>query len=145
MLCSLALSGTTKKVVNESCVRSVMLYALETWAMTEDIKERLIRQDKQMLKIVTKKGYKKALLQLKLKSLSSIISMSRLRWYGHVMQMQPNDMPRQAMKEEMTGTVGKSRPKKIWTECVEKNLEKHGIDVSWVQDRRRWKAAIYRV
>ena len=61
-LCSPALSGTTKKVVYESCVRSV--YVVETWAMTKDIKERLIRLDKQMLRMVNKKEYKKALLQL---------------------------------------------------------------------------------
>ena len=122
-----------------------MLYAVETWAMTEDIKERLTRQDKQMLKIVTKKGYKEALLQLQLKSLSSIIFMSRLRWYGHVMRMQPNAMPRQTMEEEMAGSVGRSRPKKTWAECVEKDLKDHGIDVGWVQNRRRWKDAIHRV
>ena len=80
--------------------------------MMEDIKERLTRQDKQMLRIVTKKGYKEALLQLKLKPISNIISMSRLRWYGHVMRMQPNDTPRRAGKKEMTGTVGRGIPKK---------------------------------
>ena len=76
VLCSPALSGTTKKVVYESCMRSVMLYAVET----SNIKERLIQQNKQMLRIVTKKGYKEALLQLQLKPLSSIISISRLKW-----------------------------------------------------------------
>ena len=142
---SCPLSSTTKKVVYESCVRSVLLYAVETWAMTEDIKERIIRQDKQMLRIVTKNGYKEALLQLQLKSLSSIISMSRLRWYGHVMRMQPSDNVSQTIEEEMAGTVGRGRPKKTWAECIEKDLKDHGIDVGWVQDRRRRKAAIHRV
>ena len=109
--------------------------------MTEDIKERLIQQDKQMLRIVTKKGYKEALLQLQLKPLSSIVSMSRLRWYGHVMRMQPNDMLRQTI-EEITGPVGRGRPKKTW---FEKDLKEHGIDLGWVQNKRRWKAAIHKV
>ena len=54
---------------------------------------------------------------------TSIICMSRLRWYGHVMQMQPNDMPRQAI-EEMIDIVERGRL------GLEKDLKKHGNGVN---------------
>ena len=39
------------------------------------------------------------------------------------------------MELEMTGKMKKGRPRKLWEECIEKNLEQYGLRREDVYDR----------
>jgi len=53
---------------------------------------------------------------------------NRLRWYGHVLRKEDNEWVKKCMEYEVEGARPKGRPKKTWTEIVEKDCEVHGLN-----------------
>ena len=64
-----------------------MLYAAETWPMTEEILRRLTSQETYMLRCPTGQFRKEALQTLNIEPLLPRIRKSRLGWYGHLERM----------------------------------------------------------
>ena len=118
----------TRGRVYSKCVRSVMLHAAETWAMTAATLNRLRRNDRAMIRWICNVKAKdevssdSLLSKLGIQDLDMVLRTSRMRWFGHV--------------ERSTGWIAKvrklnvvaqkrpGRPKKTWDEVlVERSLE----------------------
>ena len=52
---------------------------------------------------------------------------SCLWWYGYVMHREFNSQMCEVMEVEITGKRKKSRPRKLWEECVKKDFELYGL------------------
>ena len=76
-----------------SCVRSVMVYACETWAAKEEDVRRLECTDLWMIRwmcnamLKDRKSSEELRGCLGLVNIRDIISRNRLRWFGHVERM----------------------------------------------------------
>ena len=59
--------------------------------------------------------------------IESMITQSRLRWYAHAIRRDIHFQIREVMELEITGERKKGRPRKLWEECVNKDLERYGL------------------
>jgi len=51
----------------------------------------------------------------------SVLQQKRLRWYGHVVQKEYSNWVKKCMEYEVEGARTRGRPKKPWTEIVQKD------------------------
>ena len=56
-------------------------------------------------------------------NIEDMITQSHLWWYGHVTRQDINSQIREVMELEITGKRKKGQPRKLWEECVKKDLE----------------------
>ena len=59
--------------------------------------------------------------RLGLEDIISVVQQNMLGWYGHVLLKEDNDWVKKCMEYEVEGDRPKGRPKKTWTEIVEKD------------------------
>ena len=111
------LSYKTRDHVYNSCVRSAMLYASETWPLT---KRNLQSNDRAMIRqicsikpedVATGRS-SKLLAQLELEDLDLILRERRFRWFGHVERS--SGAIRIACDIQIDGRRGAGRPKLTW-------------------------------
>jgi len=80
-------------------------------------------------------------------SMDDILSERRLRWLGHVIRMDHQRIPRQALHWEVLGFKrGPGRPRANWRSTVKKDLSRMGI--TWeeaevaAQNRSEWHQSV---
>ena len=121
-----------------ACVRSVLLYANETWAATQEDVCRLNRNDAMMIrwicsaKLRDKVASEELRSRLDLGSIDNALRCGRLRWYGHVQRMDPDTWPSKVDKTIVTGNNPSGRPRKTWLQCIKKDLAVKDLDASLV-------------
>ena len=59
--------------------------------------------------------------------IEDMIIQSRIGWYGHVMRADINSQINEVMEVEITGKIKKDRPRKLWEECIKKDLERYRL------------------
>jgi len=57
---------------------------------------------------------------LGLDDIISVLQQNRLSWYEHVLRKEDNDWMKKCMEYEVEGAIPRGRPKKTWTEIVQK-------------------------
>jgi hypothetical protein len=65
----------------------------------------------------------------------------RISWLGHLERMEENRTPKRIVTQELEGTRRRGRPRKIWKEEVERDLQVLGVR-RWrelVTDRKKWR------
>ena len=120
-----------------------MLYAAETWAMTEATLNRMRRNDRAMIcwicnvKAKDEISSDSLLSMLGIQDLDVVLPTSRIRWFGQV--------------ERITGWIAKvcqlnivaqkrpGRPKKSWDEVLLDDRKKFGMDSAEPQNCSEWR------
>jgi len=96
-----------------ACVRSVMVYGSETWAMRVEDMNRLVRAKRMMVRsmcgVSLRDGKSSAelLSRLRLVSVSEVVEKNRLRWFGHVEKKDVEDWVSRCRKLEVVGKRGR--------------------------------------
>jgi len=67
-------------------------------------------------------------LGLGLNDIISVLQQNILRWYGHVLCKEDNDWVKKYIEYEVEGARPTGKPKKTWTEIVEKDCQVHGLN-----------------
>ncbi|KAI8509306.1 hypothetical protein Bbelb_131540 [Branchiostoma belcheri] len=115
--------------VFNSCVRSVMLYGSETWAVSTEDLRRLDRCDNAMIRwicssrLADRVSSDQLRCRLGVSSLREILRYNRLRWYGHVQRMDPQNWPRKVMTMPVEGRNPRGRPKKRWIDSIREDVK----------------------
>jgi hypothetical protein len=65
---------------------------------------------------------------LQLEPLSTYIERNQLHWYGHMVRMPKNKLPRKAWECKPAGRQGKECPRIIWNDNMMAALEERNID-----------------
>jgi len=73
--------------------------------------------------------------------LISVLQQNRLRWYG-MLQKEDNNLVKKCMEYEVKGGRPRGRPKKTWTEIVEKNCQAHKLNWEDAMDHNGWRKQI---
>ena len=125
-------------------VRSVMLHASETWAVTATAIQRLRRNDRAMIrwisniKLQDEVSSDSLLLKLGLVDIEEVVRRGRLQWFGHVERSDGwINRVRNVEVEESRRRPG--RPKLSWDEVVKRDREDLGLVDEDPQLRSRWR------
>ena len=148
VLTSRHLSYKTRGRVYSSCVRSAMLHASETWAVTQSNLLRLQRNDRAMIRQicnikpedVASVRSKELLAKLGLEDLDLILRERRLRWYGHVERS--SGAIRTAWDMQVVGKRGRGRPKLTWKKLTETDRQKWNLSAVDPCDRNTWRSGV---
>ena len=73
-----------------------------------------------------------------------ILQQNGLRWYGHdiVLRKENTDWVKKCMEYEVEGSRPRGRPKRTWTEVVQKDCQARNLNREDAMDRGRWKKPI---
>jgi len=135
-----------------ACVRSVLLFACETWAVKEDDTQRIERTDRAMIRWICgvslkdERSSEELLKLLNIECIRQTMRNDRLRWLGHVERKGEEDWVSKVRKVEI-GPSGRGRPFKKWEEVLRADKKEKGIPDSgerykeMVQSREKWLKA----
>ena len=134
-----------KGIVYQSCARSAMLYGSETWCLRESETAILRRTERAMvksmcrIKLVDRKNTEELMEMLGLKKTSDRVAKANgVRWYGHVIRREDDNILKKAMMMEVNGQRKRGRPKMTWKRQVEDSVKKVGLRTEEAADRARW-------
>ena len=136
----------TRGKVYSSCVRSVMLYAAETWAMKVDTLNHLRRNDRAMIRWICNVRAKdevssdSLLTKLGIQDLDVVLRTSRMRWFGHVERS--TGWIAEVCKLNVVAQKRSGRPRKSWDEVLENDRQKLGMDSADPQNRSEWRGRL---
>ena len=133
-----------------ACVRSVLLYACETWAVKEEDTQRIERTDRAMIRWICgvspkdERSSEELLKLLNIECIRQKMCNDRLRWLGHVERKEEEDWVSKVRKVEM-GPSGQGRPFKKWEDVLKADKKEKGIPEKGVayqklvQSRDGWR------
>nr|XP_053619323.1 uncharacterized protein LOC128680302 [Plodia interpunctella] len=114
-------------------IRPVVLYGSECWATKVTDERRLPVAEMRMLRWMCgvtrmdKIRNEYARGNLKVAPIIGKLESNRLRWYGHVMRREENNIVRKVMDVKLNGKRNRGRPKKRWIECIRQDMAKKEI------------------
>jgi hypothetical protein len=144
------LSLKVKGRVYGACVRRVMLYGSETWAIKEENTQRMERTEMQMVRmmcgtrLLERKRNEELRGWLGLESVRKVMRRGRLRWFGHVMRRGEDDWLKKCMNLEVGGTRRPGRPRKTWEEVVRRDMRDLNLNREMALDRAEWRRVVRR-
>ncbi|XP_078581995.1 uncharacterized protein LOC144865280 [Branchiostoma floridae x Branchiostoma japonicum] len=143
------LKQKTKLRIYRSNVRSVLLYAAETWRTNKKIEQRIRGFESRCLRRILKIRWEQRVSNKEVAERTGIpniveeIKRRRWKWLGHVLRMHKNRHPYVALKWTPQGKRSRGRPLGTWRRTVEgemKAARKTWHEVRWMaQDRKDWK------
>ncbi|XP_056009379.1 uncharacterized protein LOC130051460 [Ostrea edulis] len=140
------LPTATRGHVYSSCVRSVLMYGSETWAVSANTKKKLQRNDKAMIRWICLVKpeqtipFESLLAQINLKSHADIMQKSRLRWLGHVERSTGWIAQVRQLNVPVERTTG--RPKLSWEDVVKRDRKTLGMDSVNPHHRQEWRGRL---
>ena len=109
-----------------------MLYGSEAWCLGEKELAILRRTERAMIramcgvKLLDRRNSEELMDMLGIKeSLDRMAKASSIRWYGHVLRKEDENVIVKALKFEVRGSRG--RPKQTWKKQVENEMKKNGL------------------
>ena len=75
-------------------------------------------------------------------SLDRMAKASSIRWYGHVLRKEDENVILKALKFEVSGSRGRERPKQTWKKQVENEMKKNGLVKEDACDRTKWRGVV---
>ena len=73
-------------------------------------------------------------------SLDTMAKVSSMRWYGHVLRKEDENVILKAFKFELRGSRGRGRPKQRRKKQVQNEMKKNGLVKEDACDQRKWQA-----
>ena len=132
-----------------SNVKSVLLYACETWFTSSSLIQKIQVFINTCLRKILKIWWPNTITNIELhkkcrqKPVETEIKMRKWRWIGHTLRKEPNEICRQALDWNPMGSRKRGRPKSTWKRILMQEVESSGK--SWkelkflARDRDRWK------
>ena len=75
-------------------------------------------------------------------SLDRMAKASSIRWYGHVLRKEDENVIVKALKFEMSGNRGRGRLKQTWKKQVENEMKKNGLRKEDACDQTKWRGVV---
>ena len=134
-----------KGVVYKACVRSVLTYGAETWAMKAGVFQRLRAIERRMLRMICGVTLKDMVastviaLRVGVDDLEEHLRQKRLRWFGHIARRDEEVEIKKVFELEIEGQRQRGRPEKQWIDVVEEDMRKRGVVQQNAGDREGWR------
>ena len=142
-------TSKTKLKIYNSCVLSTLLYGSECWRMTKHDADKLSAFHTTCLRKILRIFWpnrisnKDLLKRCHTEDLETLITRRRWRWIGHVLRMEPDAIPKVALRWTPEGTRRRGRPRQIWRRTIEAEMREKGKTWAEIQrlanNRDQWK------
>ena len=125
-----------------------MIYGCETWPMLTEHEQWLERAEMRMLrwmsgvKLSDRRSSNELRKAMGVERIGDVTRRGRLRWFGHVRRRDENEWIKKLCELEVQGRKPAGRPKKTWTNVVEKDLKALHLKESDALNRDLWRTAI---
>ena len=143
------INETTKIKLYKSNVRSVLLYAAETWKTNQRIESRLRGFEGRCLRRILgirwehKVTNERIAVRTGVNSIVEEAKIRRWRWLGHILRMRRNRHPVIALNWNPQGKRSRGRPRGTWRRTVDtegSKANKTWHELKWLaQDRNGWR------
>src|SRR5206468_3840554 len=138
-----------KGKIYKACVQRVMVYGSETWPVKVEDIQRLERTERMMMRwmcgvrLKDRDAHEKLRKQLGVDSVSDGVRVGRLRWFGHVMRKSDDEWVKKCQYIEIASKACRGRSRKVWRECVNKDMKELGLREEDVRNKDRWRRMIF--
>jgi len=128
--------------------RDISLHGSETWPVRKENEVALQRAEMRMVrwmcnvKVKDRVSSKELRERLGIDDIILVLQQNRLRWYRHVLRKEDTDWVKICMEYEVEGSRPSGRPKRMWTEVVQKDCQARNLNREDTMDRSRWKKVI---
>jgi len=132
-------------------IKPVVSYGAEAWTLTKNEEQALLIFERKIFKRIYGPKYEngewKSWMNRELGEISKgenivkWIKGQSISWLGHLERMEEDRMPKKIFTQELEGMRRRGRPRKIWEEEVERDLQLLGVR-RWrklVADGKKWK------
>ena len=75
---------------------------------------------------------KTAFIGVGIDDIALILQQNRLRWYGHVLRKDDDDLVKKCMEYEVEGPRPRGRPTRTWREVVREDCQARKLNNEWV-------------
>jgi len=80
------------------------------------------------MKLMDRKSTNELMDMLELnETLDQMAIANGVRWFGHVLRRNENDVLREVLQFEVDGRRGRGRPRNTWKKQIEKEMQKAGL------------------
>ena len=137
-----------KAKIYTTMVRPVMTYGSECWGLKKKDERKLNTTEMRMLRMMLgvslkdKLGNEEFRRRTTVTSVVTIVERSKLRWYGHLLRKNEEEVVRQAWEVPIKGKRSKGRQLKRWKDGLRERLEELGLKEQDAQDRQKWRRGI---
>jgi hypothetical protein len=149
VLCDRKVPVRTKGKVYKTAVSLALLYGSECWAPHKKHYTKLHTAEMIMLRwaggltLMDKVQNKHIRGSMKVTPIEGKIKEARMRWYGHVMRRDDDQIVRKTL-DIQENRRGRGRPHPTWRATVEKDMREQNHEQATIQDRRSWRLMIRR-
>ena len=149
ILCNRGITPKIRGNVFSSCVLSVLLYASETWPVTQVDVARIERNVNSMIRWMCGVSLSQKLSSSSLRErlglwgVAETLRWNRLRFYGHLLRQERGAWPAKALSIEVEAPQPIGRPRQRWIDVVNKDVKTLGISKSLAADRPTWRKKIH--
>ena len=142
----------TKLKLFNAIVISVLLYGCDSWKGLQEIEERMRTFESNCLRKIMKIRWYEHVSEEELRlrtnqqSVIEKIKITRWKWYGHVLRMSDERLPKQVLDWRPEGRRRVGRPKDTWRrtltrETIQKNLREADVRQK-AEDRATWRSFV---
>lgn len=146
-----------KKVLFSMYYTPILTYAAGTWTTTKRDESRIQAAEMKFLRGIIGKTRRDKIRNVDIRDrigfpkLQDSIETSKLKWYGHMMRMEEDRVPKRIFMEKIPGRRPRGRPRKRWMDTVVESIEKRGVKVKevlkegseWWRDRKLWRSLVH--
>jgi hypothetical protein len=146
VLCDRKMPLKLKGKVYRTVVRPALLYGSECWPTNARHEQSLHVTEMRMLRMACGVTRLDRLRNdhvrgsLKVAPIASKAQESRLRWYGHILRRDEENIGRNVLDMEVGGKRRRGRPKTRWRDVIVKDMAAKGVTVVDAQDRIKWRS-----
>ena len=141
-------NGELAKVYT-TVVRPVLIYGSECWGLKKKDQRKLLTTEMSMLRKMLGVTLRDKIRNEEVRrrttvmtSVVTVVEQNKLRWYGHVLRKEKEDVVKQAWEEPVRGKRSRGRQLKRWKDGLRERLEELGLREQDAKDRQRWKRGI---
>jgi hypothetical protein len=120
-------------------------YGAESWTCTKREEGKIQAMEMKFLRGILGKTrrdnirYNDIREQRKVDDIKHDMERNRLKWYGHVMRMADERMPKKMLEMKLRGRRQRGRPRTRWMDQVKREMDKRGKKWTQVQQDREWE------
>ena len=129
-----------KSKLYKTVVRPAMVYGSECWSLRKQEEQCLHTTEMKMLRWSQGKTRKDRIENetirgnAKVTPINSVLTQTRLSWYGHVMPREETHITRSTLSTAVTGTRPRGRPKMRWLDRLKSDMRIYGINPEMATD-----------
>ena len=142
------LSARLKGKIYKCAVRPVVLYGMETVAVTERMVKKMEVAELKMVRwalgVTLKNKVRNEYIwgMAKIRRIREKLRGERLRWFGHVKRREESYIGRRMMKIEIPGKRTRGKPRRRWNDNIKEDMKKAGVSEEEVENRVRWRMVL---